>query len=82
LAGDLSYPIYICHGPVETVIQAVGLHEQVPLWTWIAANVLIVVIVAALLLLATAPFEKFRLRFKSKKSLASPSGQLSSRRDV
>src|SRR6266542_5815670 len=61
----LVYPMYICHAPVEMVIYALGLQERMSLFTWVAANVLIVVLASALLLLATAPIEKFRLRFKS-----------------
>jgi peptidoglycan/LPS O-acetylase OafA/YrhL len=72
LVGDLSYPIYICHAPIETVIQALGLHERVPFSTWVAVNMLIVVIAATMLLLASAPIEKFRLRFKSVRSPAPP----------
>jgi peptidoglycan/LPS O-acetylase OafA/YrhL len=76
LAGDLSYPMYICHLPVEAVIQALLLHERMSLFTWIATNVLLVVIASSLLLVATAPAEKFRLRFKSARSHALPSAQL------
>jgi peptidoglycan/LPS O-acetylase OafA/YrhL len=72
LAGDLSYPIYICHLPIEAVIQALLLHERMTLFTWIAMNVLIVVIASSLLLVATAPVEKFRLRFKSTGSSRMP----------
>jgi len=72
LVGDLSYPIYICHAPIETVIQALGLHERVPFSTWVAVNMLIVAIAATMLLLASAPIEKFRLRFKSVRSPAPP----------
>jgi peptidoglycan/LPS O-acetylase OafA/YrhL len=75
LAGDLSYPMYICHAPVEMVIQALGLHERMSLFTWVAANVLVVVLASALLLVATAPVEKFRLRFKSARPRAPPSAQ-------
>jgi peptidoglycan/LPS O-acetylase OafA/YrhL len=75
LAGDLSYPMYICHAPVEMVIYALGLQERMSLFTWVAANVLIVVLASALLLLATAPIEKFRLRFKSVGPRAPPSVQ-------
>jgi peptidoglycan/LPS O-acetylase OafA/YrhL len=73
LAGDLSYPVYICHMPVESVIQALALHERMSLFTWIAVNVLMVILASALLLIATAPIEKFRLRFKSTRSRAPPS---------
>jgi peptidoglycan/LPS O-acetylase OafA/YrhL len=76
LAGDLSYPIYICHGAVESVILALALHERMSLLTWVSANVLIVVAASALLLLATAPIEKFRLRFKSKSSRTPSLAQL------
>jgi peptidoglycan/LPS O-acetylase OafA/YrhL len=76
VAGDLSYPIYICHAAVETVIRALGLHEQLSLFAWISANVLVVIMASALLLLATAPIERFRLRFRSARSRASPSTQL------
>jgi peptidoglycan/LPS O-acetylase OafA/YrhL len=76
LAGDLSYPMYICHAPVEMVIQALGLHERISLFTWISTNVVIVVLASTLLLVATAPAEKFRLRFKSMSSRAPPSIQL------
>jgi peptidoglycan/LPS O-acetylase OafA/YrhL len=76
LAGDLSYPMYICHAPVETVILALLLHERVSLLTWIAANVLIVLVASALLLLATARVEKFRLRFKSARARPPPSAQV------
>jgi peptidoglycan/LPS O-acetylase OafA/YrhL len=75
LAGDLSYPIYICHLPVQGVIQALLLHERISLFTWIATNVLIVVIASSLLLVVTAPVERFRLRFKSTRSRAPPSAQ-------
>jgi peptidoglycan/LPS O-acetylase OafA/YrhL len=75
LAGDLSYPMYICHAPVEMVMQALGLHERMSLFTWISANVLVVVLASALLLLATAPIEKFRLHFKSLRPRAPPSAQ-------
>jgi peptidoglycan/LPS O-acetylase OafA/YrhL len=76
IAGDLSYPIYICHAAVETVIRTLGSHEQLSLFAWVSANVLIVVMVSALLLLATAPIEKFRQRFRSARSHTSPSTQL------
>jgi peptidoglycan/LPS O-acetylase OafA/YrhL len=75
LAGDLSYPMYICHAPVEMVIQALGLHEWMSLFTWVATNVLTVILASALLLLATAPVEKFRLRFKSVRPRGPPSAQ-------
>src|SRR5262249_50222977 len=65
LAGDLSYSIYICHAAVESVILALALHERMSLFTWISTNIVIVVIASALLLVLTAPVEKFRLRFKS-----------------
>jgi peptidoglycan/LPS O-acetylase OafA/YrhL len=76
LAGDLSYPIYICHLPVEAAMFSLLLHERMSLLPWISANVLIVVAASALLLLATAPIEKFRLRFKSTSSRTLPSVQL------
>jgi peptidoglycan/LPS O-acetylase OafA/YrhL len=76
LAGDLSYPIYICHLPIEAVIQAILLHERMSLFTWIATNVLIIVIASTLLLAATAPAEKFRLRFKTMRSHGPRSVQL------
>jgi peptidoglycan/LPS O-acetylase OafA/YrhL len=75
LVGDLSYPMYICHAPVESVIQALGLHERMSLFNWVAANVLIIVLASALLLVATAPIEKFRLRFKSARRRPPPSAQ-------
>jgi peptidoglycan/LPS O-acetylase OafA/YrhL len=64
LLGDLSYPIYICHMPVEAVIQAVNMHERMPLFTWIGANILIVMTASALLVVATKPLERIRVRFK------------------
>jgi peptidoglycan/LPS O-acetylase OafA/YrhL len=76
LAGDLSYPMYICHAPVEMVVQALGLQERMSLPIWISANVLIVVLASVLLLAATAPIEKFRLRFKSVGPRAPSSAQL------
>jgi peptidoglycan/LPS O-acetylase OafA/YrhL len=76
LAGDLSYPMYICHAPVQMVIQALGLHEWMSLFTWVTTNVLAVLIASSLLLVATAPAEKFRLRFKSTRSRTPPSAQL------
>jgi len=76
LAGDLSYPMYICHLPVESVIWALLLHERMSLFTWVAANVLMVGLASALLLVATAPIEKFRLRFKSAETRAPPSARL------
>jgi peptidoglycan/LPS O-acetylase OafA/YrhL len=76
VAGDLSYPIYICHGAVESVILALLLHDRMSLVTWIATNVAIVVATSALLLLATAPIERFRLRFKSPWRDISPSARL------
>jgi peptidoglycan/LPS O-acetylase OafA/YrhL len=76
LAGDLSYPIYICHAAVETVIFALLLHERMPLPAWVAANVVTVVAAAALLLVLTAPVEKLRLRFKSARSRMASSAQL------
>jgi peptidoglycan/LPS O-acetylase OafA/YrhL len=76
LAGDLSYPMYICHLPVEAVIRALLLHERMSFFTWIATNVSIIVIASTLLLVATAPAEKLRLRFRSGKSHAQPSIQL------
>jgi peptidoglycan/LPS O-acetylase OafA/YrhL len=75
LAGDLSYPIYICHGAVQSVILALALHEQMSLFMWLSANVLIVMIASALLLVVTAPIEKFRLRFKSARPHKSLSAQ-------
>jgi peptidoglycan/LPS O-acetylase OafA/YrhL len=66
LAGDLSYPIYICHWPVEAVMFSLLLHERMSLAPWIAANVLVVIIASTLLLIVTAPIEKFRRRFKSR----------------
>jgi peptidoglycan/LPS O-acetylase OafA/YrhL len=75
LAGDLSYPMYICHAPVEMVVQALGLHEQISLSNWVAANVLFVALASTLLLVATTPIEKFRLRFKSVRPRAPPSAQ-------
>jgi peptidoglycan/LPS O-acetylase OafA/YrhL len=75
LAGDLSYPMYICHAPVEMVVQALGLHERMSLLPWISTNVLIVFLASALLLIATAPIEKFRLRFKSVRPRAPPFAQ-------
>ncbi len=76
LAGDLSYPMYICHLPVESVIWALLLHERMSLFTWVAANVLMVGLASALLLVATAPIEKFRLRFKSAETRAPQSARL------
>jgi peptidoglycan/LPS O-acetylase OafA/YrhL len=76
LAGDLSYPMYICHAPVEMTLHALGLHERMSLSTWVAANVFMVVFASALLLAATAPIEKFRLRFKSGRSHAPSTAQL------
>lgn len=76
LAGDLSYPIYICHGAVETVILALFLHNQLSLPLWIVTNVVIVVAASALLLVVTAPIEKFRMRFKSGTQRAPSSTQL------
>ena len=76
LAGDLSYPMYICHLPVESVIWALLLHERMSFGTWVAANVLIVVLASALLLVCTTPTEKFRLRFKSVGAREPPSAQL------
>lgn len=64
LAGDLSYPIYICHGAVEGVILALFLHERLSLYAWIAINVATVIATAGLLVALTSPFERFRQRFK------------------
>jgi peptidoglycan/LPS O-acetylase OafA/YrhL len=58
------------------VILALVLHERMSLLTWIAAIVLIVLMASALLLVVTAPIEKFRLRFKSGRSRAPSSAQL------
>jgi hypothetical protein len=50
--------------PVEAVIQAVNMHERMPLFTWIGANILIVMTASALLVVATKPLERIRVRFK------------------
>jgi peptidoglycan/LPS O-acetylase OafA/YrhL len=76
LAGDLSYPIYICHGLVESVILALLLHDRVPLSIWIVANIMSLVAASAFLLVLTMPVEKFRLRFKSAEPRVSSSAQL------
>src|SRR5262249_12695757 len=76
LAGDLSYPIYICHLPVQAVIQSLLLQERMSLFIWFPAIVLIVAVAPPLLLVAPAPIEKFRVRFKSMSSRAAPSAQL------
>jgi cytochrome c biogenesis protein CcdA len=57
------------------VILALVLHERMSLLNWIAAIVLILM-ASALLLVVTAPIEKFRLRFKSGRSRAPSSAQL------
>jgi peptidoglycan/LPS O-acetylase OafA/YrhL len=65
LVGDLSYPIYICHGAVETVLLALLLHNWVSLEVWVFVNVVTITSASALLLRATAPAERFRMQFKS-----------------
>jgi peptidoglycan/LPS O-acetylase OafA/YrhL len=75
LAGDLSYPIYICHGAVQTVIVALVLHERMSLLAWASLNVLTVFTASVLLLVVTAPIERLRLRFKSARLRARPAAQ-------
>jgi hypothetical protein len=76
LASSLSYPIYICHGAVESTILALLLHERMSLLAWIAVNVLMVVAASVLLLVLTAPVETFRQRFKSARPSMPSSAQL------
>jgi peptidoglycan/LPS O-acetylase OafA/YrhL len=59
--GDLSYPVYIAHLPIESVIYFSGIQGTMPMWGWVAFNVVVVIMISALLLLATRPIETMRL---------------------
>jgi peptidoglycan/LPS O-acetylase OafA/YrhL len=59
--GDLSYPVYIAHLPIESVIYFSAMQGTLPMWGWVAFNVVVVIIISALLLLATRPIESWRL---------------------
>jgi peptidoglycan/LPS O-acetylase OafA/YrhL len=59
--GDLSYPVYITHLPIESVIYFSAMHATLPMWAWVAFNVGAVIVISIVLLLATRPIEIRRL---------------------
>jgi peptidoglycan/LPS O-acetylase OafA/YrhL len=65
--GDLSYPIYICHMPVECVLYTLRVHKMMTLYPWIALNIFAVIATASLLLYVTGPIERFRQAFKRRR---------------
>jgi peptidoglycan/LPS O-acetylase OafA/YrhL len=74
IVGDFSYPVYISHVVVESAIYTVQLHSRwsLTLYQWIAVNVAMVMILAAILMMITFPIERIRETIKTRRmSLAS-----------
>jgi peptidoglycan/LPS O-acetylase OafA/YrhL len=66
LIGDLSYPVYISHIVVLSIIQQLGWHKHLSLPTWVVANVACVLTVSLVLVALTWPIEIIRHRLSGR----------------
>ncbi len=64
--GELSYPVYISHTVVLSIVQQLNLIHNVPMRVWIIINLVIIVLVSTALFLLAKPLEYRRGRLKTQ----------------